>query len=158
MVWSRKLVDDVGAGLDRTQLRGRAGADRLRGDMERSGARGTAISASTPVSTLFRRAAGRARPICSNTNPSTGTTSEALRLRARTAGVPRGGSAQAERAIYDAAVRLAGCAASECVFVDDLAANVAGARAAGLRPCATRTRCASRRTRLWSALAVSPGG
>ncbi len=43
------------------------------------------------------------------------------------------GARKPERAIYDAAVRAAGCAAGECVFFDDLADNVAGAKAAGLR-------------------------
>ena len=34
-------------------------------------------------------------------------------------------------AFFDACLRLAGCAPEECVFIDDLPANVAGARACG---------------------------
>jgi putative hydrolase of the HAD superfamily len=33
---------------------------------------------------------------------------------------------------YDACIRLAGCAPQECVFIDDLPANVSGAEACGL--------------------------
>ena len=38
-----------------------------------------------------------------------------------------------ERAIFDHAVRLAGVPAERCLFVDDVAINVEGARAAGLQ-------------------------
>jgi HAD superfamily hydrolase (TIGR01549 family) len=38
-----------------------------------------------------------------------------------------------ERRVYEHCVALAGCAASECLFVDDIAANVEGARACGLQ-------------------------
>jgi putative hydrolase of the HAD superfamily len=36
-------------------------------------------------------------------------------------------------AFYQHCVRLGGCAAEECIFIDDLSANVAGARACGLK-------------------------
>jgi glucose-1-phosphatase len=37
-----------------------------------------------------------------------------------------------DRAIYELALQQAQCAANECLFFDDLAENIAGARAAGL--------------------------
>jgi putative hydrolase of the HAD superfamily len=43
------------------------------------------------------------------------------------------GAAKPEPAIYADAVAKAGCAAGECVFTDDIAAFVEGARACGLR-------------------------
>jgi len=42
------------------------------------------------------------------------------------------GSMKPDRAIYDAAIARAGAAAEEIFFVDDIAENVAGARAAGI--------------------------
>jgi HAD superfamily hydrolase (TIGR01549 family) len=38
-----------------------------------------------------------------------------------------------ERRTYEHCVALAGCTASECLFVDDIAANIEGARACGLQ-------------------------
>jgi putative hydrolase of the HAD superfamily len=43
------------------------------------------------------------------------------------------GARKPARAIFAHAQRLAGCAPDECLFVDDLAANVEGARACGWR-------------------------
>ncbi len=37
-----------------------------------------------------------------------------------------------DRAIFDLALRRFGVAARDCLFIDDVAANVAGARAAGI--------------------------
>jgi FMN phosphatase YigB (HAD superfamily) len=42
------------------------------------------------------------------------------------------GALKPSAAIYQAAIAQAGCAPSECLFFDDLADNVAGARAAGM--------------------------
>ncbi len=42
------------------------------------------------------------------------------------------GSCKPDAAIYQAAVRAAGCAPHECFFVDDIAANIAAARRLGL--------------------------
>jgi FMN phosphatase YigB (HAD superfamily) len=42
------------------------------------------------------------------------------------------GARKPARAFFDEVVRVAGCTADRCVFIDDLPANVAGARAGGL--------------------------
>ena len=42
------------------------------------------------------------------------------------------GMRKPEPRVYDHCVALAGCAAAECLFIDDIAANVDGARACGL--------------------------
>lgn len=141
MVWSRRLVDDVERGrIDGTQLHEAVQEETgYEGDFEAfSRVWNGHFKLDPAVSTLFRRAAKR-RPayLLSNTNPLHW---EHLKRRyafpREAAGAVLShevGARKPERAIYDAAVRLAGCAAGECVFFDDLADNVAGAKAAGLR-------------------------
>ncbi len=43
------------------------------------------------------------------------------------------GARKPERRVYEHCVALTGCTASECLFVDDIAANVEGARSCGLQ-------------------------
>ena len=141
MVWSRRLIDDVERGrLD--------GAELLEAVQQETGYEGGLedfrrawnghFRLDGAVATLFRRAAKK-RPsyLLSNTNPMHW---EHIRRRYAFAREAAGavlshelGLRKPERAIYEAAVRMAGFSASECVFVDDLADNVAGAKAAGLR-------------------------
>jgi HAD superfamily hydrolase (TIGR01509 family) len=42
------------------------------------------------------------------------------------------GICKPDRAIFDLALRRFGAAAQDCLFIDDVAANVEGARAAGI--------------------------
>ena len=141
MVWSRQLIDDV----ERGKLSGPELLEVVQtqtgyeGDLEAFGRIWNGhFRLDAAVSTLFRRAAKR-RPsyLLSNTNPMHW---DHIRRRYAFAREAAGavlshdvGARKPERAIYDAAVRAAGCAAGECVFFDDLADNVAGAKAAGLR-------------------------
>lgn len=141
MVWSRRLIDDVERGvIDADQL--------LESVQEQTGYEGDMeafrrvwnghFRLNPEASALFRRAAKR-RPafLLSNTNPLHW---EHIRRRYAFAREAAGAvlshevrARKPERAIYEAAVKLAGCDPAECLFVDDLAANVAGAKAAGLR-------------------------
>lgn len=141
MVWSRRLIDDVERGvIDADQL--------LESVQEQTGYEGDMeafrrvwnghFRLDAATSALFRRAAKK-RPafLLSNTNPLHW---EHIRRRYAFAREAAGSvlshevrARKPERAIYDAAVKLAGCAPAECLFVDDLAENVAGAKAAGLR-------------------------
>lgn len=141
MVWSRQLIDDV----ERGKLTGPELLEAVQtqtgyeGDLEAFGRIWNGhFRLDAAVSTLFRRTARR-RPayLLSNTNPMHW---DHIRRRYAFAREAAGavlshdvGARKPERAIYDAAVRAAGCAAGECVFFDDLADNVAGAKAAGLR-------------------------
>ena len=141
MVWSRRLIDDVERGrLD--------GAELLEAVQQETGYEGGLedfrrawnghFKLDATVVALFRRA-GKKRPtyLLSNTNAMHW---EHIRRRYAFAREAAGavlshelGLRKPERAIYEAAVRRAGCTAVECVFVDDLADNVAGAKAAGLK-------------------------
>lgn len=141
MVWSRKLIDEVERGrLD--------GPDLLEAIQQETGYEGGFedfrrawnghFRLDQQVAALFRRAARRGPAfLLSNTNPLHW---DHIRRRYAFAREATGavlshevGARKPERAIYDAAVKLAGCAASECAFFDDLKENVAGAKAAGLR-------------------------
>ncbi|MFH1618745.1 MAG: HAD family phosphatase [bacterium] len=57
----------------------------------------------------------------------------ALRLADGAALSCRLGCSKPGKEIYEAALKLAGAAPDECVFVDDMPANVEGGRAAGIR-------------------------
>ncbi|TBR23165.1 hypothetical protein EPO15_06550 [bacterium] len=141
MVWSRRLVDDVERGkIDGAQLHEAIQLETgYEGDLEDFRRVWNGHFRLDPAAaTLFRRAAKR-RPafLLSNTNPLHW---EHIRRRYAFAREAAGavlshevGARKPERAIYDAAVKAAGCAAGDCLFIDDLAANVAGAKAAGLR-------------------------
>ena len=147
LVWSRRLIDDVergkltGAGLH-AAVREQTG---YAGDLDdfrrlwcgrfRLDERGAA---------LFRRLA-RKRPVylLSNTNALHW---EHIRKRYAFAREGAGavlsfevGARKPERAIYAAACAAAGAAPEDCLFIDDLAANVAGAKAAGLRALLFKT-------------------
>lgn len=141
MVWSRKLIDDVERGrLD--------GEELLEAIQHETGYEGSYeefrrawnghFKLDQDAAALFRRVARRGPTyLLSNTNPlhwdhikrryafpreATGAVlSHEVRAR------------KPEKAIYAAAVKLAGRAAGECVFFDDLPENVAGAKAAGMR-------------------------
>lgn len=141
MVWSRRLIDDVERGkLDGSQLHEAVQEQTgYEGDLEAFGRIWNGhFRLDAAAAALFRRSAKR-RPayLLSNTNPLHW---EHIRRRYAFAREAAGavlshevGSRKPERAIYDAAVKRAGCAPGECVFFDDVAANVAGAKAAGLR-------------------------
>lgn len=141
MVWSRRLVDEVERGkIDGTQLHEAIQEQTgYEGDLEafRRVWNGH-FRLDAAAATLFKRSAKR-RPtyLLSNTNPLHW---EHLKRRYAFAREAAGavlshevGARKPERAIYDAAVKAAGCAPAECLFIDDLSANVAGAKAAGLR-------------------------
>jgi putative hydrolase of the HAD superfamily len=141
LVWSRRLVDAV----ERGQLDGPGLHDAVRaqtgfaGDYDafrRVWCGHFRLDGATSV--LFRRLARR-RPayLLSNTNALHW---EFIRRRYAFAREAKGavlscavGARKPEKAIYEAAVAAAGVPAERCLFIDDLEANVRGAKSAGLR-------------------------
>lgn len=150
MVWSRRLVDEV--------ERGRLSGEGLHAAVrEQTGYVGDyedfrrlwcgRFRLDERAAALFRRLARR-RPayLLSNTNELHW---DYIRRRYAFAREAAGavlsfetGARKPERAIYEAAVRAAGAEPAECLFIDDIAENVAGAEKAGLR--ALRFRGAAR--------------
>lgn len=147
LVWSRRLVDDVESG----RLSGPALHVLVH---EQTGFRGDydefrrlwcgRFKLDERVAGVFRKAAKKTPAyLLSNTNPIHW---EHIKKRYAFAREARGaalsfevGSRKPERAIYAAAAALAGVEAAECLFVDDLAENVAGAQKAGMQALLFKT-------------------
>ncbi|MBI3300159.1 MAG: HAD-IA family hydrolase [Elusimicrobia bacterium] len=147
LMWSRRLTDDV----ERGNLTGEGLHEVVR---EQTGFLGDLdefrrlwcgrFKLETRSAALFRKLVRR-RPVylLSNTNQLHW---EFIRRRYAFAREASGsvlsfevGARKPERAIYAAAAKAAGAAPEECLFIDDLAENVAGAKAAGMRALRFKT-------------------
>lgn len=147
LVWSRRLIDDVergkldGAGLH-ASVREQTGYAGDLGEFRRLWCGRFRLEERSAA--LFRKLA-RKRPVylLSNTNALHW---EHIRKRYAFARQAAGavlsfeaGARKPERAIYAAACAAAGVPPEDCLFIDDLKENVAGAKAAGMRALLFKT-------------------